>query len=152
MTDEYLIAMLRNNVGVSEAACRAAKAAAKAAADRIEQLIVERDAATAAAYEVAEKAVAEACVFSDDDTDGETAAKVIALGRAGKAIRALEPQPDPRDEVIARLVDALAKLRDLMCEAIEDDDGNSGCGQCENDCTGCIAHAAIAAAKAVQND
>ncbi len=49
MTDEYLIAMLRNNVGVSEAACRAAKAAA----DRIEQLVAEKDAAAAAAYEVA---------------------------------------------------------------------------------------------------
>ncbi|MCL5460154.1 hypothetical protein M3M33_16065, partial [Loigolactobacillus coryniformis] len=53
MTDEYLIAMLRNNVGVSEAACRAAKAAA----DRIEQLVVEKDAAAAAAYEVAAKAI-----------------------------------------------------------------------------------------------
>ena len=43
MTDEYLIAMLRNNVGVSEAACRAAKAAA----DRIEQLIEALDAVLA---------------------------------------------------------------------------------------------------------
>ena len=39
--------------------------------------------------------------------------------------------------------DALTKLRDLMCEGIEDDDGNSGCGQCADECTGCIAHAAL---------
>lgn len=49
MTDAELIDMLRNNVGVSEVACRAAKAAA----DRIEQLIAEKNAATAAAFEVA---------------------------------------------------------------------------------------------------
>jgi len=67
-----------------------------------------------------------------------------------RILAAIEPQPDPRDEIIARLVGVLAKLRDLMCEAIEDDDGNSGCGQCENDCTDCIAHAALAAAKAVK--
>lgn len=39
---------------------------------------------------------------------------------------------------------ALQTLRNLMCEAFEDDDGNSGCGLCENDCTGCIAHFALA--------
>lgn len=38
---------------------------------------------------------------------------------------------------------ALQTLRNLMCEGIEDDDGNSGCGRCENDCTGCIAHFAL---------
>lgn len=41
MTDEELIEMLRNNVGVSEAACRAAREAA----DRIEALVKERDEA-----------------------------------------------------------------------------------------------------------
>lgn len=44
---------------------------------------------------------------------------------------------------LKRLRSSLTKLRDLMCEAIEDDDGNSGCGQCENDCTGCIADRAL---------
>ena len=39
---------------------------------------------------------------------------------------------------------ALVALLDLTCEAIEDDDGNSGCGQCECDCTGCIAYKALA--------
>ena len=46
-------------------------------------------------------------------------------------------------DAIAALVGALTRLRDLMCEAFEDDDGNSGCGQCESDCTGCIAHTAL---------
>ena len=46
---------------------------------------------------------------------------------------------------LAQAVEALTQLRDLMCEAIEDDDGNSGCGQCQNDCSGCIAHAVLAA-------
>lgn len=63
------------------------------------------------------------------------------------AIRAIAVHPDPRDEVIAGLVEALTKLRDLMCEAIEVNDGNLACGHCENDCTGCIAHAALAAVK-----
>ena len=44
---------------------------------------------------------------------------------------------------LERLRSSLTKLRDLMCEAFEDDDGNSGCGQCENDCTGCIADRAL---------
>lgn len=39
MTDQELLHMLRNNVGVSEAACRAANEAA----DRIEELVKERD-------------------------------------------------------------------------------------------------------------
>jgi hypothetical protein len=39
MTDEELLEMLRNNVGVSEAACRAAREAA----NRIEALVKERD-------------------------------------------------------------------------------------------------------------
>ena len=44
---------------------------------------------------------------------------------------------------LKRLRSSLTKLRDLMCEAFEDDDGNSGCGLCENDCTGCIADRAL---------
>lgn len=44
---------------------------------------------------------------------------------------------------LERLREALTELRDLMCEGFEDDDGNSGCGQCENDCTGCIADRAL---------
>jgi len=79
-------------------------------------------------------------------------AMIACRALEARYLSATKPQPDPRDEVIARLVEALTKLRDLMCEAIEDDDGNSGCGQCENDCTGCIAHAALAAAKSVQHD
>jgi hypothetical protein len=39
---------------------------------------------------------------------------------------------------------ALQTLRGLMCEGFEDEDGNSGCGQCEDDCTGCVAHFALA--------
>jgi hypothetical protein len=56
----------------------------------------------------------------------------------------IAPPPDAMAELVAALVDALENLRDLMCEGIEDDDGNSGCGQCAGDCTGCIAHAALA--------
>ena len=57
--------------------------------------------------------------------------------------------PDMEATIIAqaaeleRLREALTKLRDLMCEGFEDHDGNSGCGQCENDCTGCIADRAL---------
>jgi hypothetical protein len=46
---------------------------------------------------------------------------------------------------VAALVEAAQRILDLTCEAIEDDDGNSGCGQCENDCTGCVIYAALAA-------
>jgi hypothetical protein len=62
------------------------------AADRIEALelaLTQSRAETAASYERAVKAVTDAPVFSDNDTDGQSAAKVIALGRATKAIRAL---------------------------------------------------------------
>lgn len=57
--------------------------------------------------------------------------------------------PDMETHIIAqaaeleRMRSSLTKLRDLMCEAFEDDDGNSGCGLCENDCTGCIADRAL---------
>ena len=44
---------------------------------------------------------------------------------------------------IATLTEALEELRDLMCEGFEDENGNSGCGMCADECTGCIAHAAI---------
>jgi len=130
MTDEYLITMLRNNVGVSEAACRAAKAAA----DRIEQLIAERDAAAAAAYEVAAKAVAEARVFSDDDTDGETAAKVIALGRAGKAIRALATadQQSALDRLIAEAVGPYVEALRVLIDHTH---------ECERELTEALYHA-----------
>lgn len=49
---------------------------------------------------------------------------------------------------VAAMKQALAKLRDLMCENFEDDDGNSGCGQCQDDCTGCLAHATLAGLEA----
>jgi len=63
----------------------------------------------------------------------EYAAELVTLRESEAAAR----------ERVTVLTDALVQLRDLMCEAIEDDDGNSGCGQCANDCTGCIAHAAL---------
>ena len=46
-------------------------------------------------------------------------------------------------ERVAVLEGALKTMRDMMCEGFEDDDGNSGCGHCKEDCTGCIAHAAL---------
>ena len=57
-----------------------------------------------------------------------------------KLLRASEAAAMERVKVLEA---ALRGLCDLMCEAIEYDDGNSGCGRCENDCTGCIAHAAL---------
>ena len=68
------------------------------------------------------------------------------------AIRAL-PLPTHADLLahalklpeVAAMREALVKLRDLMCENFEDDDGNSGCGQCQDDCTGCLAHATLSA-------
>ena len=69
------------------------------------------------------------------------------IGKDGKMILARDLE-DQRDALSAeleleRLRAALTKLRDLMCEGFEDDDGNSGCGKCENDCTGCIADRAL---------
>lgn len=100
----------------------------------------------AAMMEEIEKAAAESPWVPKEYYMNEVISDCCAFLREDRS-----PQPDPRDAQIAALVEALTKLRDLMCEAIEDDDGNSGCGQCENDCTGCIAHAALAAAKAVQH-
>ena len=73
--------------------------AATYTADYIEALelaLTQSRAETAAAYERTVKAVTDAHVFSDDDTDAQSAAKVIALGRAAKAIRALAT-PDQTD-------------------------------------------------------
>ena len=67
--------------------------------------------------------------------------------QAADAITALRAELAAERAKVETMLTALQTLRDLMCEAIEDADGNSGCGQCENDCTGCIAHAAITATK-----
>lgn len=80
--------------------------------DRIEQLKAAHtraNAATAAAYEVAGRAVAEARVFADGDTDSETAAKVITLGRAGKAIHALAT-PDQNAALDRLIAEAEARV------------------------------------------
>ena len=119
MTDAELIAMLRNNVGVSEAACRAAKAAA----DRIEQLVAERDAATAAAYEVAAREVECGCGAGPCQDTANCAAEDAA------AIRALATpdQTAALDKLIAEAVKPyialLKRWQDL------------GCPNCNGDCS-----------------
>lgn len=104
MTDEYLIAMLRNNVGVSEAACRAAKAAA----DRIEQLVAEKEATTAAAYEVAVSWLIDAGI-AGDGKDDPLASSIRAL--------ATPDQTAALDRLITEAVkpylDALTAIGDL---------------------------------------
>lgn len=100
MTDEYLIAMLRNNVGVSEAACRAAKAAA----NRIEQLVAEKDAATAAAYEVAARAIMEKC---HDDMDRKEEAAIVRALATPDQTAAMDRLID---EAVKPYVDALRAL------------------------------------------
>ena len=62
--------------------------------------------------------------------------------RAARILAAIEPQPDPRDEVIARLVEALDELADLT------DDLVNGV-YTPDSFTSQPARAAIAAAKAV---
>ena len=74
-----------------------------------------------------------------------TLAAENATLRAGKREAALQYLSDAGQAMdrIATLTEALEELRDLMCEGFEDKNGNSGCGMCVNECTGCIAHAAI---------
>jgi hypothetical protein len=67
--------------------------------------------------------------------------RLTHLAQMGQA----DDRYDALHGVAMGLAGCLKQLGDLMCEAFEDDDGNSGCGQCENDCTGCIAVAALAA-------
>lgn len=100
----------------------------------LEAALTRANAATAAAYEVAAKAVAEARVFSDDDTDGETAAKVIALGRAGKAIRALATadQQSALDRLIAEAVGPYVEALRVLIDHTH---------ECERELTEALYHA-----------
>ena len=146
MTDEYLITMLRNNVGVSEAACRAAKAAA----DRIEQLIAEKNAATAAAYEVAAREVECGCGAGPCQDAANCAAKDAA------AIRALAT-PDRTADLDKLIADAVGPYVALLKRW-----QGLGCPNCNGDCShanppiySCImqeTRAALAAAKEMQSD
>lgn len=89
---------------------------AREAADRIAQLdaaLTRANAAAAAAYKVAAKAVDEAHVFASGDTYDETAAKVIALGCAGKAIRALAT-PDQQSALDRLIADAVKPYVDAL--------------------------------------
>jgi len=82
--------------------------------------------------------------YQTDDTtrdDFEAAHLACQSDHEGRIIAAIEPTSTTAE--LERLRAALTKLRDLMCEGFEDDDGNSGCGKCENDCTGCIADRAL---------
>ena len=123
MTDAELIDMLRNNLGVSEAACRAAKAAA----DRIEQLVatVEQleasltraNAATAAAYEVAARVITDRKSEIADvsntlvGTEKIIFAEIVSLlDVVASAIRALATP------------DQTAALDKLIAEAVADKD------------------------------
>jgi len=107
-------------------------------------------AETAAAYKRAAKAVTDAPVFSDSDTDGQSAAKVIALGRAAKAIRALAT-PDQTAALDRLIADAVGPYVALLKRW-----QGLGCPNCNGDCShanppiySCImqeTHAAILAA------
>lgn len=126
MTDEYLIAMLRNNVGVSEVACRAAKAAA----NRIEQLVAEKDAATAAAYERA----ARICEDRNDKIWDRDTGDKVGLDGAAEKIRALATpdQTAALDKLIAEAVKPYAEaLRVLISHTHE----------CERELTEALYHA-----------
>lgn len=101
-------------------------------------------------YALAMKKAAASCVW--DEGQKSLREPDRSLAKISAAINAL-PAPTPEAALaeamklpeVKAMREALTKLRDLTCEAIEDDDGNSGCGQCQGDCAGCIAHAALAA-------
>lgn len=119
MTDEYLIAMLRNNVGVSEAACRAAKAAA----NRIEQLVAEKDAATAAAYERA----ARICEDRNDEVWDRDTGDKVGLDGAAEKIRALAT-PDQNAALDRMIAEAVKPYVEALQEIEIEYDPSEGSG------------------------
>lgn len=102
MNDIELIQMLRNNVGVSKAACDAAYEAA----DRIEEL---------SATQTAPRPLSEAEAFALSAPTNASHASMADMQEWMESIQ----QPDPRDEVINRLVESLSDLAIVADRAVE---------------------------------